>query len=60
MKRLSTIIKEIINLESQLNTYDDISIQKAIDDYEKKHGVAGSSLIDTIYQGLMLDEDEDY
>ena len=56
MKRLNTIIKELVQLEYQLNTYNDEEIQKAIEQYEKNNGIVQSVIIDTIYEGLDTEE----
>lgn len=62
MKRAETILKTINDLGYELhNNYTDIEIKNAIDKLEKKGYDLSHYLIDTIYQGLVLEnEEEDY
>lgn len=60
MKRATTILKQINELGQELHdNYTDEEIAKAIIKTEKSGYQFYSYLIDTIYQGLDIEEDND-
>lgn len=58
MKRVSTIIKQIEILHRELVEHDDEEIKKAILKLEKG-GMQFGWIVDAIYQGLDIDEDDE-
>lgn len=60
MKRATTILKQIDELAQELhNNYTDKEIANAITKVEKNGHKFYSYLIDTIYEGLEIKEDDD-
>lgn len=57
MKRISTILKQINELEKEMYNYTDIEIKNAVDKLEHNGYRFSGYLIDTIYQGLDIEEE---
>lgn len=58
MKRVSTIIKQLADLEKELDNYSGEQIRQAIEQYELESGHAlSSSVLDVIYDGTELNEE---
>ena len=58
MKKVSTIIKQLADLEKELDNYSGEQIRQAIEQYEKESGHALSSpVLDVIYDGTELNEE---
>lgn len=57
MKRISTILKQINELEKEMYNYTDIEIKNAVDKLEHNGYHFSGCLIDTIYQGLDIEEE---
>lgn len=57
MKRISTILKQINELEKEMYNYTDIEIKNAIDILEHNGYNFSGCLINTIYQGLYFEEE---
>lgn len=58
MRRLNTIIKQVVQIERELNNYPDEEIKQAIEKFEKDNGLAQSTLLDVIYEGATLFDEE--
>lgn len=59
MKRISTILKQINELEQEMHNYTDIEIKNAIEKLEHNGYEFSGWIIDTVYQGLDIGDDEE-